>query len=85
MEQKIKNYLHEQMENFDENKILVLKGWVVLATYKSSKPNHAIDFVVYDHEKSVESSLAFWQDEDDIQDAYDDIIGILDIDFGIEL
>lgn len=83
MENKIKNYLREQMENFDENKVLVVKGWIVLAMYKSGKVNHAIDYVLYDAERNVESSLAFWMNEDDIEDAYDEIIGMLG-EFGIE-
>lgn len=91
MEQKIKNYLHEQMENFDENKVLVLKGWVVLGMVSKDglkdygRVGDAIGIVMYDDKKRIFRTEPFFNDNEDIEETCDDIISYLESEFGIEL
>ena len=84
MENKIKNYLKEQMASFDETKGLILPNWVVIAMYKSGKPNHAVDIAIYDDKKRFDTSMAFFSDEYDLEETYNYMLYLLENEFGFE-
>ena len=76
MEEKIKTYLREQMDNPDFNRVIVLKDWIVLGIAEPcwNDDEEGVYIVLYDAETHYKHWMDYFADEEDLQSAYDYII-----------